>query len=159
MKIQAVLLNAPDFKPYGQILTRTDNKPMADDEIITYYGKTALIEFHGKASTGYLIGHKRRFETDKLERHRNTPEVLAALEGDAVIIAAQAHVATGAPEDVKAFIVKQGQAIAFNKGVYHWTPFPVKQDECRFLVMFENDTESADLQILELDDNIEITFI
>ncbi len=156
MEIKAGVLNARNFSDYGQVITAYEGEPMADDDVITYYGKVGEISCDGLLSTGYLVGHKRAFSTDKLERHMNTPEVLVALDGDALILAALPD-EQGNVENVSAFHIKQGEAVVLDKAAWHWTPFPTEKDYCVFLVIFKDNTESDDLDIRELDTPIVIT--
>jgi len=146
MAIKAQGLTAEAFAPFGQVLTEYSGAPLANDDVITYWGGVGSAAFDGPASAGVLLGHSRRMVTSKLERHLNTPEVLVALEGDAIVCVGE----PGEPKCLSAFIIRQGEAVALNKGAWHWTPFPTDELDCRFLVLFQKDTESNDLEIREL---------
>lgn len=156
MIIKTEVLNEKSFREYGQILSEKAGEPMADDDIISYWGKVANIKFDKNISTGVLFGHKRLMATKNLERHIETPEVLVALSGDAVICVAVPSKQEDEPDKIKAFYIKQGDAISLYRGIWHWTPFPVDSEQCKFLVMFNNDTESKDLYIKNLSEDINI---
>ncbi len=143
-------LSAEAFAPYGQVLTAYDGAPLAEDDVITYWGGVGVAAFDGPVSAGMLFGHPRRMATNKLERHLNTPEVLVALEGDAAVCVGE----PGEPDRLSAFIVRQGEAVALFKGTWHWTPFPTGERDCRFLVLFHAGTERDDLEIRELPEEI-----
>jgi ureidoglycolate hydrolase len=156
MKIKVDVLSAKKFQPYGDVLSETKDQPMADDDVITYYGQISKIAFGKLVSTGFLLGHKRALVTNKLERHAKTPEVLVALENDAIILAALSEPDGDSVKDISAFYVKQGQAVVLNKRTWHWTPFPTTAETCKFLVMFNDQTEFEDLTIKDLEEVIEI---
>jgi len=156
MTIKPVLLSAENFKNYGEVLTDYGDIPMADDSVITYFGKIAKIDFSDTVSTGFLIGHKRKYTTDKLERHIRTPELLVCLKSDSLILAGLPDADGDGVKDVRAFYIKQGQAVVFHKATWHWTPFPISEESCEFLVVFNDKTESKDLEIKTLGENIEI---
>jgi mannose-6-phosphate isomerase-like protein (cupin superfamily) len=108
-------------------------------------------------STEILLSHQRKPILKKLQRHRRTPEILVALQGDSVICVAEPS--SGARiRSVKTFLVKEGDAIAMRAGTWHWLPFPTKVEECKFLVMFASDTESSDLETRDLPENLKITY-
>jgi ureidoglycolate hydrolase len=152
MLIKTKRLNAKDFKKYGSVLTEYSGAPMADDDVITYWGKAAEVDICRPISSGVLFGHRRPMSTDKLERHLQTPEILTALEGGAVLIVASGETAA----DIAAFYIRQGEAVALNPGIWHWTPFPAEGEKCRFLVLFYSGTEENDLIIKNLNELIEI---
>lgn len=154
MVIQVKELSAETFAPYGQVLTAYTGAPLADDEVITYWGGVGNAMFDGPVSAGMLFGHPRRMATNKLERHRKTPEVLVALEGDAAVCVGE----PGEPDRLSAFLIRQGESVALKKGAWHWTPFPTDEQDCRFLVLFHSGTENRDLEIRDLQEEIFLSF-
>ena len=154
MIIKPKPLEASEFKKYGSILTGYSGRPMADDDVITYWGEVAEIDVKQPISAGVLLGHKRPMSTDKLERHNETPEILTALDGDAIILVAAGQ--NDEVKDIAAFHVRQGEAVALDPGIWHWTPFPKNKEQCRFLVLFYSGTEVNDLIIKDLEEKIEI---
>lgn len=150
MTIKPKKLDAGDFAKFGRILTAYSGEPDADDDVVTYWGGVADADFTGPVSAGMLLGHPRRMATSKLERHLSTPEVLVALDGDALLCVG----APGEPKELTAFFVKQGEGVALHAGTWHWTPFPTGDRDCRFLVLFHSGTEKNDLEIRELPEEI-----
>jgi len=155
MLIEQVDLNTEAFKPYGYIVSQPVEEPMADDEVITYWGRIAQTDIKNPVSFGLLHGHRRPLETNKLERHLDTPEVLVALRNDAVIICGKPSIGDSVDE-LKAFRVKQGNALCLYSRTWHWTPFPLEGEECTFLVMFAGGTEDCDLEIKKLPHEVEV---
>jgi len=155
--LKPVELTAESFKDYGHVISKGQENPMADNEEFMYWGKVSQLKMSGIASTGVLIGHKREPVVVKLERHVNTPEVLAALDGDSVVcVAKPSPKGTDTIEGVQAFYIKQGEAFAMHEGTWHWIPVPVNSEECKFLVVFASGTEDNDLEVKDLLEEIMI---
>ena len=132
---------------------------MADTEEFAYWGKITELEMTEKVSTGFLVCRKREGVIKSLERHTRTPEILVALEGDSLICMARPESLSGADqiEGIQAFHVRQGEAFVMHVGTWHWVPFPISQEESKFLVVFASGTEADDLEVRDLADVIKIS--
>jgi ureidoglycolate hydrolase len=105
-----------------------------------------------------LICRKRPLVLQKLERHLDTPEILAAMNGDVIVCAAApgidpAHCASG---DIRAFMVKQGQALWMDKGAWHWLPFPVPAAQVTMLLIFREKTGAREIEFRDLEQPITV---
>jgi ureidoglycolate hydrolase len=58
---------------------------------------------------------------------------------------------------IKAFRIKQGEALLMNKGIWHYLPNPVGRKEVEILVIFKNNTSKNDLIFADLSEKIQIT--
>ena len=154
MLLKPIGLNQGSFKEYGHVLSVFSGSPMADDDVITYWGKTARFDFVKNASSGILHGHMKKMKTKKLERHIKTPEMLVALKNDAILVVAKP---LDTIEQLNAFHIKQGDARVLHASTWHWTPFPIDTDTCEFLVVFQMGTEDKDLDIRTLQEEIMIS--
>ncbi len=152
-KIQAVALTRASFRDYGQIMSEGEGKAASENEEFTYWGKVARFTFQQQASAGVLVCRKRPAVVRSIERHLKTPEVLINLDGDCLICLARPGEGL---DELKAFRVRQGQAFALHAGTWHWIPFPLRQAECRFLVIFRFGTEEEDLEVKELPAPVEL---
>jgi hypothetical protein len=102
---------------------------------------------------GSLACAHRKARLEKMERHLRTPELLSAVQGDAIICVAPPQEASdGAFAGVRALVVRQGQSILLEAGAWHWIPFPLNAEGARFMVLFRNRTGDEDLEIRELRD-------
>ena len=155
-KIKAVTLNSESFKDYGQVISNCQAKPITNNEEFTYWGKVAELGISEKMSSGILLARKREGIIRSLERHMRTPEILIALEGDSLICMAKPETTVGMNqiEGIQIFYIHQGEAIAMYLGTWHWIPFPVNQEETRFLVIFASGTEVQDLEVRDLEEVI-----
>ena len=151
MIVKPKSLSQEAFNEYGDVLSISTDQPMADDSVITYWGKIAQFKFVENASAGILHGHRREMHTHQMERHINTPEMLVSLKNDAIICVAKP---LDSIQNANAFYIKQGDAVVLNSGTWHWTPFPADADKCEFFIVFKAGTEEMDLEIKELDDAI-----
>lgn len=156
--ISAVALTPENFKEYGQVLSLRKGEPMADNEEFMYWGKVTELAMTEKVSTGFLVCHKREGLVKNLERHTSTPEIMVALEGDAVVCMAKPESIVGADriEGIQAFHVRQGQAFVMQVGTWHWVPYPVDGEKSTFLVVFASGTEADDLEVRELADVVKV---
>lgn len=158
MGINVQPLTAKGFEPYGSIISGSAGQPLVDNEEITYWGKIALVNMPNNISTGILFAHDREHIITKMERHMRTSEILVAMEGDSVICLAVPSSHEAEITNIAAFNLKKGDAVALQKGTWHWSPFPWESEGAKFLVIFANDTESNDLEIREIDKSIVIEF-
>ena len=126
---------------------------------MTYWSKVSLLKMGKTLSTGVLFGHERQAVVRSLERHKKTSEVLVALEGDSVVCFGKPASSPKKIRGIKAFYVRQGQAICIHTGTWHWAAFPINVKECKFLVLFAIDTETSDLEIGNLPKEIGITHV
>ena len=140
------------------ILVKADTVPDDQSPMQTYYGKLGVFKNIGDLQAGFCIAKKRPLILDKVEQHQLTEEVLMALKGDFLVAAIPVDEKTGEPDcaRARAFAVEQGEGILFNKGVWHWTPFP-QGEEATVLVLFKEDTPAKDFTAFTLAEEIELT--
>lgn len=123
---------------------------------MTYWSKVSLPKMGKTLSTGVLFGHERQAVVRSLERHKKTSEALVALEGDSIVCFGKPCSSHKRIRGIKAFYVRQGQAICMHTGTWHWAPFPINVKKCKFLVLFATDTETSDLEIRDLPEEVGI---
>jgi ureidoglycolate lyase len=93
----------------------------------------------------------------KAEYHNTTCEVLMPLDDDIIIYTAPPSIKP-VPDKTEAFLVPRGTIVMMNAGVWHFTPFPVRQKKCHVLVALPERTYAADCTIVDYtpDEYIEI---
>jgi ureidoglycolate hydrolase len=154
--IGALPLTVENFRDYGSLLHLVDEEPMNDNEEFQYWGKISSLEMGPTVSTGMVYAHRREPVVRVMERHLDTPEVMVALEGDFIICVGQASDKNENIEGVKAFYVKQGEAFALGKRVWHWAPYPVDSEGCKILIAFASGTEDNDLELKDLEEPMKV---
>lgn len=94
---------------------------------------------------------------DVVEYHNYTCEIVIPLDDDIVIHAAPCSKDI-VPEKTKAFIVKKGQAVKFNAGVWHKAPTPLNNEEVHMLIVLPERTYMNDINVVQYkkEDQIEI---
>jgi ureidoglycolate hydrolase len=157
-EIKAIPLDAEEFKSYGQIISASHGKPLADEEEFIYWGKVSELVMGERISTGVLICRNRARIVSKLERHVLTPEILVAVSGDSLICVAKPSSGDGGEpiEGIQVFRIRQGDAFVMAAGTWHWIPFPADREQAKYLVIFASGTEDEDLEVRELDAPISI---
>ena len=126
------------------------------EEEFTFSLSSENLNLGGRSCTGLLKAAFRPGSLSRMERHLDTGEILTVLQGDCVLCAAPPGELK--PEKIRAFLLKEGQAVVLQPGAWHWIPFPLKKVGARILVVFQDRTGEEDLEIRELDRilNIEI---
>jgi ureidoglycolate hydrolase len=151
--IRAVPLTAKGFAPFGRILAPLPGrKPDADEAVFSFTSAALPRDLPDYAMIANLVCKPREFSVRKLERHTDTPEMLAALDGDSLLCVApsSADPATCGPEGITAFRINRGQAVLLGPGTWHWIPFPLLDKPSLFLLMLRNETGENDLEIVDL---------
>jgi len=134
---------------YGMLLHSSSKGPASEGEAFRYISDVYKYDFSGNITVGILTGKRREIRPTRMERHVRTVELLIQLHGDATIYLAKASREVPSPDEVQAFMFKQGEAIALDEGVWHWIPFPLKE-ECTTLVIYKDGTGSQDYEAHDL---------
>jgi ureidoglycolate hydrolase len=146
------------FSAFGQVLHETAAKPMMDTAEATYWGGIAKFSSPQNLSSGYLKSRRTDPVVTQMEQHTKTGEILVAMKGDAVICMATPESEVGTDNvQLGAFLVREGEAIKMHVGTWHWLPMPVGCDEASYLVLFGDDTENSDLDVVELAEPVQIS--
>lgn len=146
------------FKGLGRAIRITaDTKPDAKSDIQTYYGQLAIMECSGAIQLGICVAKHREYVVEELEQHTQTSELLAALKGDFITLAAPSIDKGGKqyPDIGRAIAVRvnQGEGVFFDEGVWHWTPYAITPT-CDVLVAFRKDTPACDFTAARLDEPV-----
>ena len=101
-----------------------------------------------------LICRKRPLLLRTLERHVDSPEILAAMDGDVVVCAAAPGVDPSrcTSAGIRAFLVRRGQSLWMDKGTWHWLPFPVREEQVTMLLIFREGTGDCDIEFRDLEE-------
>lgn len=120
--------------------------PDAQSEIQTYRGQLAIMN-NDAMQIGICVAKKREYIVDTLEQHIQSSELLVALDGDFIVPATSSIEVNGkmCPDMSKlvALRVKDGEGLVFDQGIWHWTPYAIKET-CNVLVGFKEDTPDCD---------------
>lgn len=159
IKVQKLL--EADLTGLGKpICIRDDYPPDAIDDIQTYYGKLAIRPGESSTQVGICVAKNRPLIVDEVECHLETAEILVALTGSFVVPVLPSRETDGTlvPDKDKAIAVRvdQGEAIMFNPGIWHWTPYAVDQPTANVLVIFKEDTPDKDFHGCKFESPLEM---
>ena len=144
----------------GQIIYTPEEgkrEPTLQSESFKFYGGIAFMNIKNVFELGICVFYQRALETDQLEQHAQTQELLFAVDGDFIMPVAPIVQKNGESwpdlDRVVAIRVPMGEGVVFNHGIWHWAPFPLKA-KSSVIVGFEKDTADEDLVIRDLDSKI-----
>lgn len=161
IKVKVETLSSKVFdSSLGQIIVTPEEgqrEPTLQSEDFKFYGGLAVMNIKNVFELGICVFNQRDLETDVLEQHALTQEMLFAIDGDFIMPVAPIIQKNGEPwpdlDRVVAIRVPMGQGVVFNHGIWHWAPFPLKA-RASVIVGFEKDTADKDLVTRELDSKI-----
>lgn len=154
MRIQVTDLTDANFKEFGQIITNDGKTPNADNDEFSWWEKLGAIEGIELIDINILKCKQREMKVDKLEIHKQSPEVIIPLGGKEVLVIL-APAGELDEKKIKAFKVGNGKGIVLKRGVYHYIPYPTDGDtDC--LIIFKRSTGINDLEFKQLSEEYEI---
>ena len=155
-------LDSESFRQYGQLISirrASDMKPDFESENITFYGALGIFESRTPMEFGICTYKKREPVIEHLEQHVLTQELLYAIDDDFIMPVAP-NVTRGVRnvpdlDNLEAVEVRKGEGILFDKGIWHWIPYP-RRNHSYALVGFSKDTAKNDIEVFDLDEVIHI---
>jgi hypothetical protein len=152
MTVRAIEAGSAGLEGIGKLLTPKGPAAPASGEF-SFGIVTPELGLGPGLCAGALACARREARLEKMERHLRTPELLSAVQGDAILCVAPPQEAKdGAIAGIVALVVRQGQSVLLETGAWHWIPFPLSPGGARFMVIFKNGTGEEDLEIRELRD-------
>ena len=137
MKIQP--LNQRNFSEFGEILTMDTIENVKAENEFDWHDTAGMIKLAPFCCTGILSC-----------RSRERREVIVALDADMGLVASPHDDELADHSRIRAFLIKQGQAVVMKPDTWHWIPFPVNQYDAHALVLFKDGTGANDLHFREL---------
>ncbi len=153
-------LNAETFKVFGCFIDKPEGKPTIElDGFFKYYDGVASLEMQAPSGIGILEVYKREPVLGLIEMHEKSPEVLVALDTDFHFVVVNSDDTGKTPflETARAFLLKQGQAVVLNPGVWHWIPFPLRNSG-KLMVIIKAGTSENDLLTIDLEKELDSPF-
>ena len=148
MVVQALETKA--FAEFGKILTLDHVATVGDEQEFAFHDTAQKIQLAAHCCTGVLACRSRPRIVSEMERHHDTSEVIVALDGDMVLVLAPADDDLKDHSRIRAFLVRQGEAIVMAPGTWHWIPFPCENRDAHALVLFKDGTGADDLHFRKL---------
>ena len=149
-RIAAETLEDKRFAPFGRVLRLPEpssREATISRDAVTLYGDLARIGAVGSdVEFGLAVLDPRAPTMESMERHVETAELLFAVRGDFVLPLAPPSADAPSPEEVRCFVVLEGQGCVLERATWHWAPFPTK-GRCEVLVAFKAGTPVNDMII------------
>jgi ureidoglycolate hydrolase len=152
-KIKVKSLKNDSFKKYGQLISDSKNCPDVENDLIKYWDSVFELDLTEGLNTGIVEGKSNDREVDGVEKHTDSPEIIAALSDDFIILLGKGEAESKIEYD--AFLVKHGTAIVLDENTWHSVPLAVNES-CRCLIVFKKDTFANDLVLNDLSEKIKI---
>jgi hypothetical protein len=158
MNIKAVELTDPAVKPVGTVPTPRERPVVPAGTEFLYAETLHDLGLAGPLSSGSLECASRPMAVAKMECHVKTPELLVALDGDAIVCCAPPQAAgSGGLKGIVAVKMRAGEVLVMHTGTWHWIPFPTGKKTVRYLVVFRNQTGADDLNFCDLPEQVTVT--
>lgn len=153
VKLTVEQLERDSFRPYGQVIDNQDITPIMNETEFVFWNNLAQLEIDAPVDFGLLNVVERDKNFSKLERHELTAEAFFAVDQDCLMLTGQPTPGKPYPdpETVRAFHLKKGSGVVFNKGTWHWLPYPLAE-KALLLVVCRQGTVDDDLEIVDLKD-------
>lgn len=163
VKKEIVKAEADSLRIYGSIIKWFEvrkTEPTLSEKYFDWWGKLATARFPNGMEMGLFRLKKRELCMDRMERHRHTSEILLPVDGKFVIPVCcfDQEEKGGIPvKDVRAFYLDKEQCMILKPGIWHWAPFPLK-DNRSIILLFQQGTVENDVEFRALEKSSVIFF-
>lgn len=143
----------------GSLITPFDGPAPEEGEI---YSWTTVLPDLGLSGAALLAGRfecrARPIRATRFERHLESPELISAVTGDAIIfLAPPQEPRPAALSGLRAVLVPRGRAILLARGCWHAVPFPAGKENVTLLVVFRDKTGEDDLHFFDMPETVELS--
>lgn len=160
---EIVEADADNFRIYGSIIKWFEvrkTEPTLSEKYFDWWGKLATPRFPSGMEMGLFRLKKRELCMDRMERHRHTSEIILPVDGKFAIPVCcfDQEEKGGIPvKDVRAFYLDKDQCMILKPGIWHWAPFPLK-DNRSIILLFQQGTVENDVEFRALEKSSVIFF-
>lgn len=150
-------LTEDGFEPYGRVIEGPQASPDATGPGWRWWGETQILVGDGRPTgVGFLDLSPAPMQFDWAERHMRSPETIFPLDGDcAVYVGPPDHPdepqRLPALDGFKVFLVRAGQGVILDQGVWHGAPLAV-EGPTRAVVLLLEGTGATDTTVVRFDD-------
>lgn len=152
-------LDQANFAPYGKLVDRPGRPSDISSRDLEYWGGLATLACEDPLDVGWLKIMPHQMVIGSLEHHRQTSELLVALDEDILIPVARNQAATNQPDlaSIRVFRLRGGSGVIIAPSVWHTLPLPT-QGSATCLVVFRQGTVSDDFHEVALGDPVSVIF-
>ena len=157
MKLMSREANAQSLEGVGLLITPAKGKSPEKGQEFTYELAAPMLGMPAGLCAGRLECAPRPMKVARMEMHLKTPELLSAVDGDAVVCVAPPQEPKGGTlAGLRAVLLRKGQSMVLATGAWHWIPYPTGSANVLFLVVFRAGTGDDDLHFCDLADPADI---
>ena len=132
------------FKKFGDVVEFPEGVPTSHDSSYRFWSNLSNYFIDGKTEIGLCTVYKQQENIiTGLERHLKTPEILIPIDGPFIL----PLLSEGDEENkMESFLVKVGEAVIINDGVWHGACLPVEKYQSSYFVIFRLNTPNEDVE-------------
>lgn len=154
-ELKVIDVRSADLTGIGTLLALPqpgERRPDVDNDIIQFFGRLGAIEAPGGVEFGICAYRRREFAVECLEQHRNSGELLYAIDDEFIMPVAPNAAGVDQPDLERAFAlrIRRSEGVIFAPGAWHWVPYPTRKDSSFALVGFALDTPKNDMSFHNL---------
>jgi ureidoglycolate hydrolase len=152
-----VNLTTESFRAYGRVIEAPPASPDATGPGWRWWGERHILECGGRPlGVGFLELSPAALQFDWAERHVRSSETILPLDGDcAVYVGSPAHAddpdSLPALEGFEVFLVRAGQGVILDQGVWHGAPLAIG-GPVRAVVLLLEGTGTIDTTVVRFPD-------
>lgn len=159
MKIKVDKITSDNFRNYGQLVSvNSEQSPDIDSGLVKFWAKQAVYLMEGKTEIGILQVQKHEMVFDQLENHFKSSTLLISVDGDFILPVAPCSDEIPGITDLKAFEIKQGQAVLINEKCWHGEVYPIGKEKITVLVFLAENTLANDTVFESIDQICSIVY-
>lgn len=153
MKIVPERIKENNFSTFGSVVILPNKEPTSEAADYKFWSDIAKYQIDGETEIGLCTVYKQKEDSvSGMERHLHTPEILIPVDSPFIL---PLFTDGSYVDQAKAYIVKPGEAVVINKGVWHGACLPVDADKATYFVIFRRNTPYSDVEKKEIE---KITF-
>lgn len=147
--IKAVPITSENFAPYGNYYNLHDKEPKMTEDCIIKMTDNQIIDY--PMNLGITFCKAGDFDSVSMERHFKSEEVQFCGDAEMVLtVAASDPEQYPRSEDVQAFILKPGDVVVFNKGIWHDANHGVSKDTMYYFLCKSAEDDQRELEWVEV---------
>lgn len=149
MTINVEPINENNFTTYGSVVILPEKEPTSQSNTYKFWSDISDYYIEGDTEIGLCTVYRQDEDSiSGMERHLRTPEILIPIDAPFILpLLQEGHYV----DKMKAYLVKPGEAVVINKGVWHGACLPAGKNEATYFVIFRKNTPSEDVEKKEIE--------
>jgi len=142
-------INETNFKTFGRVVILPQKDPTSQAADYKFWSDIANYKIEGETEIGLCTVYKQNEDSiSGMERHLNTPEILIPVDSPFIL---PLLIEGDYVDQAKAYVVKPGEAVVIDPGVWHGACLPVGAERATYFVIFRRKTPFEDVEKKEIE--------